>query len=162
MKTTTFLAIALASLSVVFTATATPQSPKSSATFGKALSDAEMIANLSPEWNVYRTIGTSMGDYFGPNSLIVVQTAAIQDVRVGMMIVYRTANGEFISHKVVAHNGTSLTTRGTSNSHIDPEPVTHDMIVGAIFCVFHTAGAPAGETLAGTDQPLPTALCKTF
>ena len=162
MKTTTFLAIAIASLSAVFTAAASPKSPKSSATFGKALRDAEMIANLSPEWHVYRTIGTSMGDYFGDNSLIVVQKADIQEVRVGMMIVYRAASGEFISHKVVAHNGTSLITQGAGNRHMDPDPVTNEMLVGAIFCVFHTAGAPADEILASTGQALSTAFCKTF
>jgi len=159
MKTNALLAIVLATFSLALTATA---APKSSASFDKALRDAEMIANLSPDWSVHRTVGASMGDFFGDDSLIVVQKASIEDIQIGMMIVYRTAEGELISHKVVEHNGISLSTKGASNSHVDPHAVTDDMIVGAVFCVFHTAGAPSGSILASNGQPLPTASCKEF
>ena len=159
MKTTTIIAILTACFAAVFTAGA---APKSSATFEKALSDAEMIASLSPSWSVHRTSGKSMGDFFGDNSLILVQKATLADVRVGMMIVYRSSEGELISHKVVGHDGDSVRTMGVANWKADPEPVTCDMIVGAVFGVFHTAGVPAGPVYASNGSPLPTALCKTF
>ena len=159
MKTTTLLALITLSLTAVFSANA---APKSSASFEKALQDAEMIASLSPEWSVQRTSGVSMGDFYGDNSLILVQKAEIEDIRVGMMIVYRSAEGELISHKVVEHNGTSLSTIGVSNWSIDPFPITSDMIVGTVFGVFHTSGAPSGDVYASNGEPLPTALCKTF
>lgn len=159
MKTTALIAIAFASLCASFTANA---APKSSATFDQALRDAEMIANLSPDWSVHRTVGASMGDYFGDDSLIVVQKVSIEDISAGMMIVYRSAEGELISHKVVAHNGLTVTTKGAANGRVDPAPVSSDMIVGAVFCVFHSAGAPSGKVLASNGQPLPTASCKTF
>ena len=159
MKTTTLLAIITLSLTAVFSANA---APKSSAPFAKALQDAEMIASLNPEWSVQRTSGTSMGEFYGDNSLILVQKASIEDIRVGMMIVYRSPAGELISHKVAAHNGTSLGTIGVTNWSMDPIPVTNDMIVGTVFGVFHTSGAPSGDVYASNGQPLPTALCKTF
>lgn len=159
MKTTTFIALIITLLASALTASA---APKSSASFQKALSDAEMIASLSPEWSVQRTSGASMGEFFGDNSLILVQKATLQDIRVGMMVVYRSSAGELISHKVVAHNGDSIRTIGVSNWNMDPEPVTNGMIVGTVFGVFHSAGAPAGEVYASNGQPLPTALCKTF
>ncbi|CAA6678933.1 MULTISPECIES: S24/S26 family peptidase [unclassified Lentimonas] len=159
MKTTTLLAIITLSLTAVFSANA---APKSSAPFAKALQDAEMIASLNPEWSVQRTTGDSMGDFYGDNSLILVQAASIKDIRVGMMVVYRSPEGELIAHKVAAHNGNSLTTTGVSNWSVDPFPVTNDMIVGTVFSVFHTSGAPSGQVLASNGQPLPTALCKTF
>jgi hypothetical protein len=159
MKTTTLLAIITLSLSAVFSAHA---APKSSASFEKALQDAEMIASLNPEWSVQRTSGASMGDFFGDNSLILVQKASIEEIRVGMMIVYRSPEGELISHKVAEHNGDSLKTIGAANWSMDPFPITNDMIVGAVFGVFHTSGAPTGDVYASNGQPLPTALCKTF
>ena len=103
-----------------------------------------------------------MGDFFGNNSLIVVEKASIEDIRTGMMIVYRSAKGELISHKVMEHNGTSLRTQGTANWSMDPEPVTADMIVGTVFCVFHAESAPAGTAYASNGKALPTAMCKTF
>ena len=129
MKTTTLLALITLSLTAVFSANA---APKSSASFEKALQDAEMIASLSPEWSVQRTSGVSMGDFYGDNSLILVQKAEIED------------------------------TIGVSNWSIDPFPITSDMIVGTVFGVFHTSGAPSGDVYASNGEPLPTALCKTF
>ncbi|MGB0416807.1 MAG: S24/S26 family peptidase [Coraliomargarita sp.] len=157
MKTTAVITLA------IFTAFLTAfASPKSSASFEKALSDAEMVASLNPDWSVHRTKGNSMGDFFGNNSLIVVQKAGIENIRTGMMIVYRSKQGELVSHKVMQHNGDSLRTQGTANWSLDPEPVTDDMIVGAIFCVFHANSAPFGTTFASNGQPLPVATCKTF
>jgi len=160
MKTTTALTILTACLAVVFTANA---APKSSAPFQKALKDAEMVASLNPAWSVHRTSGQSMGEFFGDNSLILVQKAAsLADIRVGMMLVYRSASGELISHKVVSHNGTSVQTMGVANWKADPEPVTADMIVGTVFGVFHSAGAPAGPVYASNGSVVPTTLCKTY
>lgn len=159
MKTTTIMAIITACLAGVFTTNA---APKSSATFEKALQDAEMIASMSPAWSVHRTTGKSMGDFFGDNSLVLVQKASLSDLRVGMMVVYRSTSGELISHKVVSHSGTSVQTMGVANWKMDPEPVTDDMIVGTVFGVFHTAGVPAGPVYASNGRVLPTTLCKTF
>jgi hypothetical protein len=159
MKTTTALTILTACIAVVFTANA---APKSSAPFEKALKDAEMVASLNPAWSVHRTSGQSMGDFFGDNSLILVQQASLADIRVGMMVVYRSASGELISHKVVSHNGTSVQTMGVANWKADPEPVTDDMIVGTVFGVFHSAGAPTGPVYASNGSVVPTTLCKTY
>jgi hypothetical protein len=159
MKTTGYITILLICIGAVFSANA---APKSSASFEKALQDAEMIASLSTDWSVQRTSGASMGEFFGDNSLILVQKATITQIRVGMMIVYRSSTGELISHKIVEHEGSSVRTMGASNWNIDPEPVTSDMIIGTVFGVFHTAGAPEGTIYASNGQELPTALCKTF
>ncbi|PXA05210.1 hypothetical protein DDZ13_04415 [Coraliomargarita sinensis] len=159
MKTTTFIAICSACLAAVFSTNA---APKSSAPFAKALKDAEMVASLNPAWSVHRTSGSSMGEFFGDNSLILVQNASIADLRVGMMVVYRSASGELISHKVTAHNGTSVQTMGVANWKADPEPVTDDMIVGTVFGVFHSAGAPTGPVYASNGSVIPTTFCKTY
>ena len=159
MKTTTIAIIFTACIAAVFTANA---APKSSAPFEKALKDAEMIASMSPAWSVHRTSGKSMGDFFGDNSLILVQSARLADIRVGMMVVYRSAEGELISHKVIGHDGESIRTMGVANWKVDPAPVTADMIVGTVFGVFHTAGVPAGPVYAFNGSPLPTTICKTF
>lgn len=157
MKTTALLTVAF--FTAVLTAFA---SPKSSASFDKALSDAEMVASFNQDWSVHRTKGSSMGDFFGNNSLIVVQNAEIEDIRTGMMIVYRSKTGELISHKVMQHNGDSLRTQGTANWSLDPEPVTSEMIVGTIFCVFHANSAPSGAAYASNGQAIPVASCKEF
>ena len=159
MKTTALITIIISCLVAVSSLNA---APKSSAPFSKALQDAEMIASLSSDWSVKRTSGASMGDFFGDNSLIIVQKAALPDIRVGMMVVYRSSEGELISHKVIGHNGSSLRTTGVANWSVDPMPVTEDMLVGAVFAVFHTSGAPTGPALASNGSTIPTALCKTF
>lgn len=160
MKTTTAITIFTACIAAVFTVNA---APKSSATFEKALKDAEMVASLNPAWSVHRTAGKSMGEFFGDNSLILVQKAtSLADIRVGMMLVYRSAEGELISHKVVAHDGDSVRTMGVANWKADPAPVTADMIVGTVFGVFHSAGAPAGPVYASNGSVVPTTLCKTY
>lgn len=159
MKTTAAISLLTACLVAVSSLSA---APKSSAPFEKALRDAEMVASLNSAWSVKRTSGSSMGDFFGDHSLIIVQAAKLVDIRVGMMVVYRSAEGELISHKVIAHNGDSLRTTGVANWSADPEPVTGDMLVGAVFAVFHTSGAPAGPVVASNGSPIPTALCKTF
>jgi hypothetical protein len=81
------------SLIMVFSVNA---APKSSAPFVKVLQDAEMIASLNPEWGVQRTAGDSIGDFYGDNSLILVQTASIKHTRVGMMVADRSPEGEHI------------------------------------------------------------------
>ena len=159
MKTTAIFAIITACLVTVSSLSA---APKSSAPFSKALNDAEMIASLSSDWSVKRTSGASMGDFFGDNSLIIVQKAALSDIRVGMMVVYRSSEGELISHKVISHNGSSLRTTGVANWSVDPMPVTEDMLLGAVFAVFHTSAGPTGPALASNGSTIPTALCKTF
>lgn len=159
MKTTTFAALFAACLVAVAPLTA---APRSSAPFEKALRDAEMVASLNPAWSIQRTSGSSMGDFFGDHSLIIVQAAKLADIRIGMMVVYRSSEGELISHKVIAHNGVSLRTTGVVNWSADPEPVTEDMLVGAVFAVFHTSGAPSGPALASNGSTIPTAFCKSF
>jgi len=159
MKTTTALALLTVCLAAVLP---TQAAPKSSAPFEKALKDAEMVASLNPAWSVHRTTGKSMGEFFGDNSLILVQQASLADLRVGMMVVYRSAEGELISHKVVGHDGDSVRTMGVANWKADPEPVTADMVVGTVFGVFHSAGAPAGPVYASNGSVVPTTVCKTF
>lgn len=159
MKTTSLTALLTACIVAVSSLAA---APKSSAPFEKALRDAEMVASLNPAWSVQRTSGKSMGDFFGDHSLIIIQAAKLSDIRIGMMVVYRSSEGEFISHKVIAHNGDSLSTAGVANWSADPEPVTEDRLLGAVFAVFHTSGAPAGPVLASNGSPIPTAFCKSF
>jgi signal peptidase I len=160
MKTTTVLSILAVFLMALAVGNA---APKSSASFDKALRDAEMVASLNPAWSVHRTSGESMDEFFGDNSLILVQEAtSLSEIRVGMMLVYRSASGELIAHKVVAHHGTSVQTKGVANWKADPEPVTEDRIVGTVFAVFHTAGAPSGPVYTSSGSLLPTALCKTL
>jgi len=122
-----------------------------------------MVASLNPAWSVHRTTGQSMGEFFGDNSLILVQQASsLTDIRVGMMVVYRSAEGELISHKVIGHDGDSVRTMGVANWKVDPTPVTADMIVGTVFGVFHSEGAPAGPVYASNGSVVPTTLCKTY
>ena len=159
MKTTTAIALLTVCFAGVLPINA---APKSSAPFAKALKDAEMVASLNPAWSIHRTTGQSMGEFFGDNSLILVQKASLADLRVGMMVVYRSAEGELISHQVVGHDGDSVRTRGVANWKADPAPITADMVVGTVFGVFHTAGAPAGPVYASNGSVVPTTVCKTF
>jgi signal peptidase I len=136
--------------------------PKSSAPYQKTLNDAERIAAMNPGWSVQRTSGRSMGQFFGDNSFVIVQDSKLSEIHVGMMVVYRSAQGELICHQVIAKNGDTLRTKGVTNSVEDPAPVTENMLVGAVFAVFHSSGTPKGPIYTASGAPVPTALCKSF
>ena len=147
MKTTAIFAII----------TACPQ------VFGSFFQSSQSCRNdrlACSDWSVKRASYASMGDFFGDSSLIIVQKAAPSDVRVGMMVVYRSPEGELISHKVIAHNGSQLRTTGVANWSVDPEPVTEDMLIGAVFAVFYTSGGPTGLAFASNGSTFPTLFAK--
>ena len=158
MKTTATFAIFSACLVGFLTAGA---APKSSVPFEKALKDAEMLASTNSAWTVHRTAGKAMGGFFGDNSLILVQEASLSDIRVGMMLVYRSTSGKLISDKVVSLNSNSVETMGVANLKATVT-VTPDMIEGIVFGVFHTAGLPAGPVYASNGSVLPTTLWKNY
>ncbi len=103
-----------------------------------------------------------MGEFFGNNSLILVQQATIRELRVGMLVLYRSPKGEYIAHRVIENRGAWLETRGISNSRPDPVFVKADMVVGIVFCVLHSSGFPEGALYTSDGKPLPTAVCKKY
>lgn len=153
-----FLILAL----VLAQASTLSASPKSSAPFDKALQDAESIAGLKPSWSVMRTLGPSMGDFFGDNSLILVQDIEFASIRPGMLIVYETATGDRIAHQVVQRDGESVRAMGVNNIRMDPAPIGADRIVGAVFAVFHTKDVPESGVELSDGSPLPAAYCRSF
>jgi len=103
-----------------------------------------------------------MGNFYGDNSLIVIRPARLSEIREGMLVVYKNDGNELIAHQVVRHCGNALQTKGHSNTAIDPSPVTENMLLGVIFCVFHANRAPSDEVLSSNGNPLPIAHCRSF
>ncbi|MEM1222761.1 MAG: hypothetical protein AAGH40_08350 [Verrucomicrobiota bacterium] len=159
MKVAKFIAWIIMASCSVFSVQA---SPASSASFQKTLEDAEMIASLDPAWKIYRTVGKSMGNYFGDHSLILVQETAFEDIREQMIVVYRNDSGELISHQVIAKKDGHLQTKGYANLKKDPVAISEEMVLGTVFCVFHSEEAPKGPLVLSNGRSLPTALCKEF
>ncbi|MEM8868159.1 MAG: hypothetical protein AAGC73_07810 [Verrucomicrobiota bacterium] len=83
-------------------------------------------------------------------------------VRDGIVVVYRTKEGELVSHKVISIEKGALRTKGDANLKADPIAVTAEMLVGTVFCVFHSQEAPEGIAFSSNGMPLPTAICKRF
>ncbi len=123
---------------------------------------AEQIAQSNQAWSLYRVSGESMDEYYGNHSLILVEQTTLRELRVGMLVLYRSPSGQLLAHQVVAHHGAWLRAKGASNVRPDPYFIKSDMIIGAVFGVLHTSGFPEQMGEGHPAQRLKVAYCKRF
>ncbi|MDP0500402.1 MAG: hypothetical protein Q7P63_09905 [Verrucomicrobiota bacterium JB022] len=112
--------------------------PVSSVSPEQALSDAEQLASLRPDWSVFQAAGNSMEPFFGSNSLLIVQAVDTASLRPGMIAVYRDAEGDLVGHQVVSI-GAEILAKGANNAVIDPTVVRADNLVGIVVGMLHAA-----------------------
>lgn len=129
--------------------------PKTNADTQLAAEHAEMVVEMKPGALIFHVRGESMPGYFGDSSIVVVEPVPFESVRPGMLVVYRSADGLYVAHKVIRRNEGSLTAAGTANPKVDPFPVVPEQLVGVVFCVIHASRPDLG-------LPYRTAYCRSF
>lgn len=126
-----------------------------------ALSDASSIAQLNTNWNVMRCSGASMEPFYSSDSILVVDKVKVADLRIGMIAVYRDADGDLVAHKVIEANSSQAWAKGVNNTHRDPTPITADNLSGVVFTVLHTSGQSSAGDMAMVNS-LPIVFGKTY
>jgi hypothetical protein len=101
--------------------------------FTEALADAHQVTNLNNGWKVYVSQGDSMLPQISHNSLLMVDRADFDKLTVGMLVIYRDAAGDLVSHRLIQHTSEGWVAKGLNNTKKDPGLVTRDNLQGVVF-----------------------------
>ncbi len=85
-------------------------------------------------YRIFPYRGSSMSGTFRPGDLLYVETVALEDIRSGDVVLFRTPGDEgiYMAHRVWARTEAGLHTRGDAHSLPDPTPVTAERLVGRV------------------------------
>ncbi len=124
---------------------------------GTQLKTAEQFAATLPRAHALWGIGRSMEPLYAPNTAVVVKPIAYDDIKKGMTLVYRKANGRLVAHSVIGEDGRGYIVQGVNNDEADEVSVNERNIVGVIAAAysannggFHQMIAAANNTNAKT------------
>ncbi len=102
-------------------------------------------------------IGSSMEPLYAPGTAVVVTPMNYDDIKKGMTVVYRKANGRYVAHSVIGEDGKGYIVQGVNNDEPDEISVNEKNMVGVITAAysaneatFHRMIAAAGQTNAKT------------
>lgn len=103
------------------------------------------IAALGDGRSVFRCEGDSMQPFFGPGSFALVREASFQDLKAGMVVIYRDREGDHVAHRLHSRQGEGWKAKGQNNRRFDPQAVSADNFVGVVYAVLHSRGDDASE-----------------
>lgn len=123
--------------------------PRSSVTRDHALSLAQITAN-AVGGQVYTVAPTgSMKPTLDESSVVTVEKVSFQELRRGDIIIYRSASGAPVIHRLYEQSGDSWLVLGDNNAAIDREAVTGRNFLGRVCAIFYTAaGVPVDGNAA--------------
>jgi hypothetical protein len=128
--------------------------PTAGVPFNQALMDAQTVARQHEGWKVYMSHGDSMGVEFNGSSLLIADRADFSSLKPGMLVIYRDASGDLVSHRLISQTAQGWVIKGLNNDKVDPGLVTADNLVGVVFgIVNYQAGSDDLTTVAATDRP---------
>ena len=136
--------------------------PRTGVSLDQALSDAQKVAEMNPNWRVMRCTGNSMEPYFGVNSLLLVQSVNFEDLQKGMIVIYRDHEGQLIGHKVATVAPDRVIAQGENNWVRDPEPIVRDNLIGVVFATLHSSGECGNPGARQAVDTLPLVYGKNF
>lgn len=117
-----------------------------------AVADATALASKKGD-RVVRVEGSSMLPYFGDGAVLVVRKGAVEDLREGMVVLYRNRFNELVAHRIEGRSGDGWLVRGANNASADSTLVTAGNLLGTVYATFYTdAVASAGS--AATEVAL--------
>ncbi len=120
--------------------------PRSSVSRDHALSLARLTAT-AVGGEVYTIAATgSMKPTLDESSVVTVEKVPFADLRKGDIIIYRSASGGPVIHRLYHKNGDKWLVLGDNNPTIDREAVTSANLLGRVCAIFYTA---AGSTIDG-------------
>jgi signal peptidase I len=120
--------------------------PRSSVSRDHALSLARLTAT-AVGGEVYTIAATgSMKPTLDESSVVTVEKVPFSELRRGDIIIYRSAGGGPVIHRLYQQNGDKWLVLGDNNPSIDREAVTSANLLGRVCAIFYTA---AGSTIGG-------------
>jgi signal peptidase I len=120
--------------------------PRSSVSRDHALSLAQITAN-AVGGQVFTVAPTgSMKPTLDESSVVTVEKVAFSELRRGDIVIYRSAGGSPVIHRLYEQSGDSWLVLGDNNPAIDRESVRPANLLGRVCAIFYTA---AGTQLEG-------------
>lgn len=134
--------------------------PLSGVSFIETLSDAKKVALRHSGMEVLRIEGRSMLPFFGEGSVVVIKQIASEQLRAGMVVVYRNRFGETVAHRLIARSESGWVAQGYNNTAADSTAVSDENLLGVVYATFHSNGQPGAATpaLASLAGSTPVAL----
>ncbi len=122
--------------------------PGSSVSREHALALAQLTAN-AVGGQVFTVAATgSMKPTLDESSVVAVETVSFSSLRRGDIVIYRSASGSPVIHRLYQQRGNAWLVLGDNNPSIDREAVTDGNFLGRVCAIFYTGdssveGAPA-------------------
>jgi len=141
-----FLALASFQIGCATTGSTAKVAPRSSVSRDHALSLAQLTAN-AVGGQVYTVAPTgSMKPTLDESSVVTVEKISFSELRRGDIVIYRSASGAPVIHRLYEQSGDSWLVLGDNNPAIDREAVRAGNLLGRVCAIFYTS---AGSTLDG-------------
>lgn len=93
-------------------------------------------------------IGHSMEPLYAPGTAVVVKEIAYDDIKKGMTLVYRKANGGLVAHSVIDEDRRGYVVQGVNNDEPDTVSVNEKNIVGVIVAAYSANNAGFHQMMA--------------
>lgn len=95
----------------------------------------------------------SMKPTLDENSIVAVEAVPFNELRRGDIIVYRSAAGYPIVHRLLSSSARGWTVLGDNNAEADAEPVTAANLLGRVCAIFYTAPGRSPASRTALAQP---------
>jgi signal peptidase I len=123
---------------------------------GLQMNEAEKHAAARPGAVAFYGVGRSMEPLYAPKTAIVVEPIAYDDIKKGMTLVYRKANGGLVAHSVIDEDRRGYVVQGVNNDEPDAVSVNENNLVGVITAAYAaTATNFRAEIAARAGQRAP-------
>lgn len=126
----------------------------------RAIDDARAVAERNDQWEVMLGDGQSMTPYYGAGSVLLVERAPFDELRPGMMVVFRDEAGDLVGHWLVRRENGQWITQGVNNGAPDPRPLIESAYQGVIFGVLRSSGPDATGLAHAANLGLPRVIGK--
>jgi len=81
-------------------------------------------------------VGSSMEPIYAPQTAIVVKEVSYNEIKKGMTVVYRKANGRYVAHSVIGEDARGYIVQGVNNDEPDAVSVNEKNLVGVIAAAY--------------------------
>ncbi len=120
--------------------------PQSNVSRENALTMAQFTAS-AVGGRVFTVAATgSMKPTLDENSIVTVETVTFAALRRGDIVIYRSATGAPIIHRLYEQQGNRWLVLGDSNASIDRESVTATNFLGRVCAIFYTSAGAASSS----------------
>ena len=82
--------------------------------------------------------GYSMAPIYGSNTLIVTAPIAFEELKIGMIVAYRSRSGNRYVHQLIQKKHRNWVAKGLNNPTRDPELVTPENLIGVVYAIFNS------------------------